>query len=206
MAGDAEGVVLVANKRRCLFCKDYFNAEGGVWLPVGFFCCFNHATEYAKKKNDKSKEKQRKHQKKTDKVKRDKLKTARDLMPEAQAAFNKYIRARDSGEPCVSCNRLPEQKVGGTMDAGHYRSRGAAPHMRFNVFNCHSQCVACNRYQSGNVVDYRINLIKKIGIERVERIENDNTPRKFDVDYLRRVKVIFNRRARNVLKRKENVV
>ena len=206
MAGDAEGVVLVANKRRCLFCKEYFNVEDGVWLPVGFFCCFNHATEYAKKKNDKSKEKKRKHQKKTDKVKRDKLKTARDLMPEAQAAFNKYIRARDSGGPCISCGRLPEHKGGGTIDAGHYRSRGAAPHMRFNVFNCHSQCVACNRYQSGNVVDYRINLIKKIGVERVERIENDNTPRKFDVEYLRRVKVIFNRRARNVLKRKTNVV
>ncbi|OQY25506.1 MAG: hypothetical protein B6244_14920 [Candidatus Cloacimonetes bacterium 4572_55] len=193
----------MANKtRRCTFCKDYFPADGGIVLPAGFFCSFDHAAEYAKKKQDKLKEKRRKQQKKTDKTKRDSLKTVRDLMPEAQAAFNKYIRARDYGLPCISCGATPKQKVGGTVDAGHYRSRGSAGHLRFNVWNCHSQCVLCNRYQSGNVVDYRINLIKKIGVERVETLENDNDPRKFSVEYLRRVKRIFNKRARIVLKRK----
>ena len=196
----------MANKKRCTFCGEYNAVENRIDNRAGSFCGVDCIVGYSVKRNSKLKELQRKKKNKEDRGRLDKLKTVRDLMPEAQAAFNKYIRARDYGLPCISCGRSPEQKAGGTMDSGHYRSRGSAGHLRFNVFNCHAQCVTCNRYQSGNVVDYRINLVKKIGIERVERIENDNTPRKFDVEYLRRVKVIFNRRARNVLKRKGIVV
>ena len=90
------------------------------------------------------------------------------------------------------------------MDAGHYRSRGSAGHLRYNVFNIHAQCVKCNRFGSGNAVDYRIELIKRIGLDRVERIENDNQYRKFTIDYLKRVKQIFNKRARYYEKRITN--
>ncbi|PCP71175.1 hypothetical protein CQA25_20360, partial [Morganella morganii] len=78
----------------------------------------------------------------------------------------------------------------------HYRSRGAAKHLRFNVFNVHSSCTRCNRQLSGNAVEYRIRLIQRIGIERVEAIESDNSTRRFSNEYLRRVKQIFARRAR----------
>ena len=127
------------------------------------------------------------------------LKKHSQHVKEAQAAVNRYVRMRDHGKPCASCNRLmaPSQAHRGhTMDAGHYRSRGAAGHLRFNLFNIHAQCVNCNRDKSGNVVDYRINLIRRIGLERVERLEHDNTPRTFTVEYLERVKRIFAKRAR----------
>jgi len=42
------------------------------------------------------------------------------------------------------------------------------------------------------------NLLVIFGLgNRVEVIEHDNTPRKFDIDYLKRVKAIFTRRARH---------
>ena len=82
------------------------------------------------------------------------------------------------------------------MEAGHYRSRGSASHLRFNLFNIHLQCARCNRYLSGNVVEYRKELIKRIGLNRVEILENDNKPRKFDIEYLKRVKHIFTKRAK----------
>jgi len=86
--------------------------------------------------------------------------------------------------------------TGSRVDAGHYRSRGAAPHLRFNVFNCHAQSVKDNRHLSGNIVEYRMRLIERIGLERVERLEQDHSYRKYTAEYLKRVKIIFSKRAR----------
>ncbi|EMS8795793.1 recombination protein NinG [Enterobacter ludwigii] len=135
------------------------------------------------------------------KQRRDALKTRAEWEREAQAAFNRYIRMRDMHQECISHpGKLISNSnyiTGSAVDASHYRSRGAASHLRFNVFNVHSACTRCNRQLSGNAVEYRIRLIERIGLERVERLEADNEPRKFDIDYLKRVKSIFTRRARH---------
>lgn len=144
-------------------------------------------------------------QRKQDKLQRDDLKQRREKLKgksewnrEAQAAVNKFIFWRDYGRPCISCGRQLNYGVrGGAVDASHYRSRGAAPWLRFNVFNNNASCVHCNRDLSGNPIPYRINLIEKFGLHRVERIEHDNNVRKFDIEYLKRVKSIFTRRARH---------
>jgi len=132
---------------------------------------------------------------------REKLKGISEWQKEAQAAFNRYIRWRDYYKPCVSCGGVLQHRgsytTGSAVDASHYRSRGAASHLKFNLFNVHSACTRCNRQLSGNAVEYRIRLIDRIGIELVERVEQDNTPRKFTIDYLKRVKAIFTRRARH---------
>lgn len=129
------------------------------------------------------------------------LKTRAEWEREAQAAFNRYIRMRDMYQECISHpGKLISNSnyiTGSAVDASHYRSRGAASHLRFNVFNVHAACTRCNRQLSGNAVEYRIRLIERIGLERVERLEGDNEPRKFDIDYLKRVKSIFTRRARH---------
>ena len=96
-----------------------------------------------------------------------KLKTKSDLANEAQQAFNAFIRERDRLEPCISCGRYHQ----GQYHAGHYRSVGAAPELRFNEFNVHKQCMPCNTHKSGNAIEYRINLIKKIGVDKVESLE-----------------------------------
>ena len=183
--------------------------ESGITVPLGFFCSIVHAQLHGSSKSKKDRAiagkksaslhaKKQKELKSKIRVAKESLKTAGDYIKEAQASVNKYIRARDSGKPCISCGNLPTQKFGGTMDAGHYRSRGAAGHLRFNTFNIHSQCVRCNRYNSGNAVDYRIELIKRIGVKLVDRLEADNEPKRFNIYYLKRVKRIFNNRAKHV--------
>lgn len=125
------------------------------------------------------------------------LKTASDYTKEAQIAFNAYIRTRDKAKPCISCGCAQGDVVqGGKFDAGHYRSRGSASHLRFHLLNVWSQCVRCNRHLSGNVVEYRKGLVERIGVQRVEELEHDNAPRKFTIDYLKRVKKIFNYRRK----------
>ncbi|MEN4830033.1 recombination protein NinG [Pantoea vagans] len=144
-------------------------------------------------------------QRKQERLQRDDLRQRRERLKgkaewnrEAQAAVNKFIFWRDYGKPCISCGRRLNYGVrGGAVDASHYRSRGAAPWLRFNIFNNNASCVPCNRDLSGNPIPYRINLIEKFGLHRVERIEYDNTVRKFDIEYLKRVKAIFTRRARH---------
>ncbi len=108
------------------------------------------------------------------------IKTIPQLTREAQLAFNAYIRARDqaAGHDCISSGR-PLDWSGNAVDAGHYRSTGAAPHLRFNEDNCHAQSKHDNQFLAGNAIDYRIRLIGRIGLERVEALEADNEIRKW---------------------------
>lgn len=96
---------------------------------------------------------------------------------QTQKVFNKFIRIRDHGQCCISCGR----NSGAKINAGHFRSVGAAPHLRYNEDNVHLQCEHCNTYLHGNIKGYVPGLIEKIGIERFEAIEADNTPRKYTI-------------------------
>lgn len=145
--------------------------------------------------------KQERLQRENLKERRERLKGLPEWQKEAQAAFNRYIRMRDLNKNCVSCGSPlisnSNYLTGSAVDASHYRSRGAASHLKFNVFNVHSACTRCNRQLSGNAVEYRIRLIERIGLDRVEKLEQDRAPRKYTIDYLKRVKAIFARRARH---------
>lgn len=120
------------------------------------------------------------------------LQTIPELLKEAQRAFNAFIRARDSaaGFPCISSGRGLDW-TGNGVDAGHYRSVGAAPHLRFDERNVHAQSKHDNQWKSGNVVEYRINLIKRIGLEEVESLEADNRVHKWERDELRQIAATY---------------
>jgi hypothetical protein len=118
---------------------------------------------------------------------KEKIKTRGDWTREAQTAFNAFIRARDSLQPCISCDRHHN----GQYHAGHYRSVGSAAHLRFNELNVHKQCAPCNNHLSGNLISYRVNLIKKIGINSVEELEQDNKTTKWSIDYIKSIKKIY---------------
>lgn len=114
-------------------------------------------------------------------------------LKEAQAAFNAWIRVRDSGLPCISCGRYHQ----GSWDAGHYRSVGAAPELRFHEDNVHRQCVPCNQFKSGAAIEYRINLVKRIGLERVEFLEQKHESGKFTIEDAIRIKAEYKARLRD---------
>lgn len=149
----------------------------------------------------KQKAKQQRQERAQDKIKREGMKTYPQLIHEVQKAFNQAVRLRDqiAGYACISSGR-PLDWSGNAVDAGHYRSRGSAPHLRFNFDNCHAQTKQDNRYGSGEAVAYRIGLIARIGLERVEALEVNNTPRKWTHDELRSMKLEFQNMARDLKK------
>ena len=151
---------------KCKWCNHKFGKdESSIIINLKRFCDYDCATAFAKENIPKGREVKRREQKKKDKVKLESLKTVGDYIKEAQVSVNRYIRARDYGKPCISCGVPYSNGYGGKFDCGHYRSRGSASHLRFNLLNMAGQCVTCNRYNSGNVVEYRKGLIDKIGVE-----------------------------------------
>lgn len=117
-------------------------------------------------------------------------------LAEAQQAFNAYIRARDEGLPCISCGRYHA----GSHDAGHYLTTGARPELRFHEQNVHRQCVPCNRHLHGNLILYRAGLVKRIGLEAVEKLEGPHPQMHYSVDDLRIIKHTYRVKARELQK------
>ncbi|MBC4813798.1 recombination protein NinG, partial [Klebsiella quasipneumoniae] len=96
------------------------------------------------------------------KVRKEKLKSRADHMKDTQQAFNAWIRARDAGQPCISCGTTADVQY----CAGHYRTTGSCPELRFEPLNVHLQCNKnCNLSKSGNILGYRPRLLEKIGAE-----------------------------------------
>ena len=132
-------------------------------------------------------------------VRREKLKTVRDWIKEAQIEFNRYIRIRDrlAGRDCISSGRTLDW-TGNGVDAGHFRSVGAAPQLRFNPDNCHAQSKRENQYLAGNAVAYRARLVDRIGLARVLALEANNTPHKWTIDELRDIKAEFRAKTKEL--------
>jgi hypothetical protein len=129
------------------------------------------------------------------------IRTRSEWIKMAQVSFNAYIRKRDEGKDCICCPRsfpLSSIAFGGGFDCGHYRSIGSAPHLRFDERNAHGQKKQCNRYGLGRAVDYRLGLIQRIGLEEVERLESDQTPRKFTVDELKSIIADYKAKAKEI--------
>jgi hypothetical protein len=122
-----------------------------------------------------------------------------DLIAEAQAAFNAFIRARDEGQLCICCGKPFEpMKPGGSIDAGHFRSRGAAGHLRFNEDNCFAQRKNCNRPGGTTYAAFRAGVVARIGEERVAALEADNTPHKWTHDELRAIRDTYKKKLKEL--------
>ena len=128
------------------------------------------------------------------KVRKEKLKSRADHLKDTQQAFNAWVRARDAALPCVSCGRHHQ----GKYDAGHYRTVGSKPALRFEPMNCHRQCSPCNTLLSGNIVHYRIELLKRIGAEAVEWLEGPHEAKKYTVDELKAMTADYRAKTREL--------
>ena len=167
--------------------------------PMQCACSPMCAHDIARAKREQAETKARQAARKQDRAKRESLKTRSDYMKEAQHAFNRFVRLRDASRPCICCGRpLQPVSVGGGFDAGHYRSVGSAPHLRFNPDNCHGQTKQCNRYGAGRAVDYRLGLIDRLGIGRVEALEADQTSPKWSSDELKVIRDEYRAKAREL--------
>lgn len=120
-------------------------------------------------------------------VRRQKLKSRADYVREVQVVFNQWVRLRDADLPCISCGRHHQ----GQYHAGHYRTVGANPELRFEPLNVHKQCAPCNNHKSGDIVNYRINLVHRIGAEAVAFLEGPHEARRYTIEDLKVLKAEY---------------
>ena len=130
------------------------------------------------------------------KVRKEKLKSRADHLKDTQQAFNAWIRARDAGQPCISCGRHHE----GQYHAGHYRTVGANPELRFEPLNAWKQCAPCNNHLSGNLINYRISLLQRIGEEKVAWLEGPHEAKKYTVEELKAMTAEYRAKTRELKK------
>lgn len=186
----------MANKRKCKQCKEY--TRDGVKHPSGYFCSQDHAIEFARANAEKARAKQVENKRKAfnreTRERKQRIKSRGDWLREAQMAFNKWIRLRDGDNPCISCLRFHD----GQYHAGHYKTVGGNPELRFDERNCHKQCSACNNHLSGNIVNYRINLIDKVGIEVVRELEGPHDPKKYTIEDIKAIKAKYQRKVKEM--------
>jgi hypothetical protein len=159
-------------------------------------CNYHCANIYAKELNEKKTQKEWKERKA--KLKSE-LMTLSDWLKIAQKHFNHYIRLRDKGNNCISCDK--EFNKNEIVHASHYKPAGNCYNVRFNEDNVWISCVKCNTHLSGNGTEYRKRLVDKIGIERVEEIERLSTiTRKFTIDEVKKIAETYKEKVRNIRK------
>ncbi len=181
------------SKRKCAHCGDRKDKDSMFVTPLQAFCNRDHAAKYAFKNKQKGADKVHRIKKKELK---DNDKSFRDK--QAQAAFNKFIRIRDASLPCISCGRHHS----GQYHAGHYRSRGAHPELRFEELNCHKQCAPCNNHLSGNISNYRPALIEKIGQGKVDWIEGPHEVVKYTCQDLKEIELKYKEKIKELTESK----
>lgn len=139
---------------------------------------------------------------------RERLKTRSQWIKEVQIEFNAFIRLRDHDDPCISSGKLDceitDRYRGGKWDAGHFLTRGGFPELRFDEDNCHKQSKSDNNPGPNKAVkvqkQYRVNLIKKIGLKRVESLEGPHDMPKWTIDELKKLKAKYKAKVKELKK------
>jgi len=176
-----------AKQKTCKTCKQKFTPFNSLQATCPTAKC---AVPHGKKL-------ERKAYKATTRAMKKAMKSRSDWLREAQQVFNAYIRARDKGKPCISCDKPDNDQH--QRHASHYRSVGACSALRFNTFNVHTSCATCNSVLSGNLIEYRIRLVKKIGAAKVGWLECQNKTVRYEIEYLAKLKKVFSKRTRRLL-------
>lgn len=178
--------------KKCRVCPVKFTPS----KPLQVVCSPSCALLHAKQKGEKERKALAKIERKAIREVKERVKPRAEYMKEAQAVINRYVRLRDAHLGCVSCDRPSTWQ--GQWHASHYRSRGAAPHLRFNLHNIHKACSICNNHLSGNIMGYRPELVRRIGAQGVEALEASQVRADFTIDYLKRLKRVFAKKARRL--------
>lgn len=191
-------------KKKCKGCGEYWRPEADT-PPWHKWCSDPCREEVALKELErvrKSRKRSADNKKKNEKSKNAKLKKEyyeNDVPTRRKAAvlwFNKFIRLRDFGKPCISCGKPHGSSK---IDCGHYITAGSCTALRFNEFNCNAQCHwDCNIQQSGNIVGYRKGLIERYGQEVVDFLEGPQPAIKITVDWYKSIEEAYKAKCKRL--------
>ncbi len=171
-------------QKKCAFCPELFIP----WNSMQKVCSIGCAILIQ------AKEKKKKYDETTRKMKREFNDNNRShQLKLTQQTFNQFIRLRDTGKPCISCNR----KHQGQNHAGHYLSVGAHPELRFDVLNVHLQCAPCNNHLSGNILEYQKGLLKRIGPDKLDWLEGPHEAKNYSLDDIKKIRAEYKLKIKN---------
>jgi hypothetical protein len=176
-------------------CKNKFTPA----RPLQFVCSPICAYQYQKWQKDNQQKQVEAESRREWNKRKAALKPLKHWEDMTQRVVNDYIRERDRDLPCISCGTWETVQ----WEAGHYRSRGAASHLRYDEDNIHKQCHRCNAELSSNAVPYRAALVIKIGHERVLVLENNNTPHRYTREELDTLRASYRAKTRALKKQLE---
>ena len=189
-------------KKKCRICESEYTPQRMGQKVCSPKCSF----EWVKHKNAKEYDKETRRRKQA-------LKSRGDWIKEAQAEFNKYVRTRDYGAPCISCGKSVAElgiQSNIVMVCGHYLSVGAHPELRFEPLNANLQCTRCNggagKYGQFNsnertiTQNYRIRLIEKIGLDKVEWLEGPHEAKNYTIDDVIEIKKKYRKKWKELEK------
>lgn len=161
-----------------------------------YFCNYKCALVKGDENADKKKEQLKKTEWTKEKAERkEKLMTHKDYLKILQTVFNAYIRLRDKNLPCISCGTTAAIQY----HAGHYFSSGGHPNLRFAETNVHKQCVQCNNYLHGNLINYRPALEQKIGSTEYEALcNNRDIPRKYSINEIKELIIHYKQQIKKL--------
>jgi len=160
-------------EKKCKVCRDKFTPI----RPLQQVCSPSCGYEYSKQLKSKEWSKKKKQMK-------EELQTVQELMKIAQVVFNKWIRQRDKDELCISCQKPVLKKA----NASHYFSSGGHKNVTFNEDNVHKSCEYCNTFLHGNLLNYQVEIQKKIGADRLLTLhEEAHKTKKFTREELKEI-------------------
>lgn len=190
-------------RRKCTVCREWFEPVRAEQYVCSYECACVHgkaANDAAKAEKQRKEKKRRLEEEKADRQRqaerRMAVKPLSYFIKQAQHAFNEFIRYRDRDLPCISCGRHHD----GQYHAGHFRTTGASPELRFDEDNCHKQCSACNNHLSGNLTAYRPALIAKIGQARFDALMGPHALPKWTRDDYIRIRDEYRAKLRDLKK------
>jgi hypothetical protein len=193
----AARLTIEVKRRKCAHCRETFTQL----RPMQKACSVECAQEMARKVREKKEAELAKLNRQELRERKLAMKRRQDWEAEAQAAFNRYIRFRDlaAGHGCIDCGKPFEpQRPGGSVDAGHYLSRGSAPHLKFDERNCFAQRKNCNRPGGTTREAFRAGVVARIGLPAVEALESDQTVKHYSVEDLKEIKAKYTAKAREI--------
>lgn len=132
------------------------------------------------------------------------------LLIRAEFYFNLFIRLRDTDDNgfgrCISSGqdlKIPSKNA----HAGHYYPAGHWPTLRFNENNVHLQGMSDNFFKGSNAIEYRKNLIKKIGEDCVLELDMKadlykRTNHKWDRFFLIETILTYRKKCKELAKKK----
>jgi hypothetical protein len=183
---------MALKQKTCKACRQKFVPS----RPMQTACTPACAIAIAERKRAKQAQQEASKSRKEARQRLEAVKSRADWLRDAQAAVNRYVRLRDRDKGCISCDR--PATWGGQWHASHFRSVGAASALRFNLWNIHKACSICNHYLSGNLSAYRPRLVALIGQDRVDWLDSQNQVVRYDVEYLKKIKRVFGKRANRI--------